>query len=204
MNVLLFALCLLAPQQPPAPTETAKKALAVQEQIADLSLLQSLAPLKLTPAQIEKLLPVLKKARERAVDLNRQDDEALVRLAPEVAKARTQALTENMVPDTIEKRVGETQRLAASRRLETTRKTVAEVLEFIRDVLTQTQKDEIEQQSEKFFGGKRVPKEFAKDPAKAPKTVIQDLAISAYIERVFLFDRAIILLELMKSGNKPA
>lgn len=204
MNVLLLALCLLAPQQPPASTETAKKALVVQEQIADLSLLQSLSPLKLTPSQIEKLLPVLKKARERAVELNRQDDEALLRLAPEVTKARAQALTEGTVPETIEKRVGETQRLAASRRLEATRKTVAELLEFIRDILTPSQKDEIEQQSEKFFGGKRVPKEFAKDPAKAPKTVVQDLAISAYIERVFLFDRAITLLELMKAGDKPA
>jgi hypothetical protein len=209
MNVLLLALCMLAPQQagsspqPPAPTNSLKKALAVQEQIADLSLLQSLAPLKLTAEQANKILPVLKKARERAVELNRQDDEALIQLGPEVAKARTQAITESIVPDTIEKRVGETQRLAASRRLEATRKTVAELQEFLRDVFTPVQKDEIEKQSEKFFGGKRVPKEFAKDPNKAPKNVVQDLALAAYIERVLLFDRTIPLLELIKTAGKP-
>lgn len=201
MNALFFALCLLAPQQAPAvPTDTAKKALAVQEHIADLSLLQSLTPLKLTAPQIEKLLPILKKARERAVELNRQDDEALAALTGEVAKARAQAIAEGTFPETIEKRIGETQRLSASRRLETTRKTVAEVLESLREILTPTQKDEIEQQSEKYFGGKRVPKEYGKEPSKAPKSVVQDLAISAYIERVLLFDRSITLLELIKAA----
>ena len=206
MNALFFALCLLTPQQAPAvPTDTAKKALAVQEHIADLSLLQSLTPLKLTAPQIEKLLPILKKARERAVELNRQDDEALAALTGEVAKARAQAIAEGTFPETIEKRIGETQRLSASRRLETTRKTVAEVLESLREFLTQPQKDEIEQQSEKYFGGKRVPKEYGKEPSKAPKSVVQDLAISAYIERVLLFDRSITLLELLKAAaNKSA
>ena len=206
MNALFFALCLLTPQQAPAvPTDTAKKALAVQEHIADLSLLQSLTPLKLTAPQIEKLLPILKKARERAVELNRQDDEALAALTGEVAKARAQAIAEGTFPETIEKRIGETQRLSASRRLETTRKTVAEVLESLREFLTQPQKDEIEQQSEKYFGGKRVPKEYGQEPSKAPKSVVQDLAISAYIERVLLFDRSITLLELLKAAaNKSA
>jgi hypothetical protein len=206
MNALFFALCLLTPQQAPSvPSDTTKKALAVQEHIADLSLLQSLTPLKLTAPQIEKLLPILKKARERAVELNRQDDEALAALTGEVAKARAQAIAESTFPDSIEKRIGETQRLSASRRLETTRKTVAEVLESLREMLTPTQKDEIEQQSEKFFGGKRVPKEYGKEPSKAPKSVVQDLAISAYIERVLLFDRSITLLELVKAAaNKPA
>lgn len=208
MNPAVFlALCVLAPQPPasgaPQPAATAQqKALAVQEQIADLTLLQSLTPLKLAPDQIEKLLPILKKARERAVELNRQDDEALVKLGPEVAKARTEAITQGSVPETIEKRIGETQRLAASRRLETTRKTVAEALEALREIFTTSQKDEIERQSEKYFGGKRVPREYAKEPSKAPKAVVQDLAISAYIERVLLFDRTIPLLELLK-GAKP-
>jgi hypothetical protein len=48
-----------------------------------------------------------------------------------------------------------------------------------------------------------VPKEYAKDPSKAPKSVIQDLAISAYTERVLLFDRTITLLELIKAAPKP-
>jgi hypothetical protein len=137
------------------------------------------------------------------VELNRQDDEDLVRVGPDVAKARAEALTGASVPEGIEKRVAEMQRLAASRRLETTRKTVKEILEPLRDILTDTQKTEIEKLSEKFYGGKRVPKEYVKDPSKAPKEVIQDLAISAYIEQVLLFDRALTLLELLKAAPKP-
>ncbi len=210
MNLLLIALCLLAPQEAPASSQQkppkpdlAKTVLVVQEQIADLGLLQALVPLKLTSPQIEKLLPVLKKARERAMELNRQDDEALAQLAPEVAKARAQTIAESAFPDSIEKRVGETQRLSAARRLEATRKTVAELVEFVHELLNESQRSEIERQSEKLYGGKRVPKEYAKDPNKAPKTVVQDLAIAAYTERVLLFDRAITLLELIKAAAKP-
>ena len=207
MNALLVALTLLLPQQnaTPAPPPLAldKAAIAVQEQISDLALLQSLAPLKLTAAQIDKLLPSLKKARARAVELNRQDDEALARISPEVTKAREQALKGEGVPETIEKTVREVQRLAASRRLEATRTTVKDVLESFRELLTDSQKSEIEKQSEKLFGGKRVPKEYAKDPGKAPKEVVQDLALSAFIERVLLFDRAFTLLEKLKAAPKP-
>ena len=209
MNSPLIPLFLLvlpqtpATQQKPPKPDLAKTVLVVQEQIADLGLLQSLAPLKLTSAQIDKLLPVLKKARERAAELNRQDDDALAQLAPEVAKARAQTIAESTFPDSIEKRIGETQRLSASRRLEATRKTVAEMAEFLRELFTESQKSEIERQSEKLFGGKRVPKEYAKEPGKAPKSVVQDLAIAAYTERVLLFDRTLALLELIKAAAKP-
>jgi hypothetical protein len=202
MTPFLVALCLLVPQPPAAPAPN-KAALTVQEQLVELSLLQSLAPLKLTPEQIGKLLPALKKARESAIELNKQDDEDLVRIGPEVSKARAQAIAGGSLPDTIEKRVLEMQRLAASRRLETTRKTVKAILEPFRELLTESQKSEIEKQSETFYGGKRVPKEYAKDPSKAPKDVVQELAISAYIERTLLFDKAIVLLELMKAAPKP-
>ncbi len=206
MNASLVALALLLTQQAPSPQPAPaldKTALAVQEQIADLVLLQSLSPLKLTAEQIEKLLPALKKARTRAVELNRQDDEALARISPEVTKAREQALRGESLPETIEKTVGEVQRLAASRRLEATRKTVQEILEPFRELLTASQKSEIEKQSETLFGGKRVPKEYAKEPSKAPKEVVQDLALSAFIERVLLFDRSLTLLEKLKSAPKP-
>ena len=206
MNALLVALTLLLPQQAtPAspPLALDKAAIVVQEQISDLALLQSLAPLKLTAPQIDKLLPSLKKARARAVELNRQDDEALTRISPEVTKARDQALKGEGVPETIEKTVSEVQRLAASRRLEATRTTIKDVLEPFRELLTDSQKSEIEKQSEKLFGGKRVPKEYAKDPGKAPKDVVQDLALSAFIERVLLFDRALTLLEKLKTAPKP-
>jgi hypothetical protein len=202
MTPFFVALCLLFPQ-PPAASAPNKAALVVQEQLVELSLLQSLTPLKLTPEQIGKLLPALKKARESAVELNKQDDEDLVRIGPEVAKARAQAIAGSGLPDTIEKRVLEMQRLAASRRLEATRKTVKAILEPLRELLTESQKSEIEKLSETFYGGKRVPKEYAKDPSKAPKDVVQELAISAYIERTLLFDKTIALLELMKAAPKP-
>lgn len=203
MNPLLAALCLVPVQDSkPAPKapELKAAALKVQEDLADVAILQSLAPLKWTPEQLAQLLPALKKAQEVARDITRQDNEALVKLADDVQKARLASIGGATVPEALETRVNEMRRQAATRSVAATRKTVLELLGVLRGLLTDTQKAEIERQSEKFYGGKRVPKEYAKKPADAPKEVVQDLAISAYIENVLLFDRAIPLLEAMKAA----
>lgn len=201
MNTLFAAIALVAlpaqaAVQPPA--EQAKTALRVQEQLADLAILQSLTVLKWTPEQLTKLIPILQKARKSAVDLNTQDDADLVRFAAETAKVRTAAIAGESVPQEFEKKINEMRRVSAARRAAAVRKTTGETLSDLREILTESQKTEIEHLSETFYGGKRVPKEFAKKPADAPKEVVQDLAITAYIENVLLFDRTLTLLEAMK------
>lgn len=206
MNTLFAAIALVAlpaqaATQPPA--EQAKTALKVQEQLADLAILQSLTVLKWTPEQLTKLIPILQKARKSAVDLNTQDDADLVRFAAETAKVRAAAITGESVPPEFEKKINEMRRVAAARRAAAVRKTTGETLSDLREILTESQKTEMEHLSETFYGGKRVPKEFAKKPADAPKEVVQDLAITAYIENVLLFDRTLTLLEAMKAAAAP-
>lgn len=207
MNLLLVALCLIPAQEtkpsPKAP-ELASAALKVQEELADLALLQSITPLKWTPQQLDKLIVALKKAQVTAREVTRQDNEALVKLADEIHKTRAETIAGAVVPEALETKVLEMRRQAATRSATTTRKTVLELLAVLRELLTDTQKSEMERLSEKFYGGKRVPKEYAKKPADAPKEVVQDLAISAYIETVLLFDRAIPLLEAMKAAAPKA
>lgn len=206
MNILFAAIALVAlPAQTAAqpPAEQAKTALKVQEQLADLAILQSLTVLKWTPEQLTKLIPILQKARKSAVDLNTQDDADLVRFATETAKVRTGAIAGESVPQEFEKKINEMRRVAAARRAAAVRKTTGETLSDLREILTESQKTEIEHLSETFYGGKRVPKEFAKKPADAPKEVVQDLAITAYIENVLLFDRTLTLLEAMKAAAPP-
>ncbi len=77
-------------------------------------------------------------------------------------------------------------------------KAISDILVVVKAQLTDDQKTNIEAQIEKFLGGKRVPKEYAKDPSKAPAGVVQDLALRAYIDRVLLDERTPDLLAKMK------
>jgi hypothetical protein len=52
-------------------------------------------------------------------------------------------------------------------------------------------------QSEKAFGGKRVPKAFQSNPEKAPKDQVEALALIEFVKGVLLIDRTIVLMEAM-------
>jgi hypothetical protein len=196
---------LVALQAAPAPPAFTPSAYAVRarDARADLVLLQALVPLRLTESQIERLLPPIRAAQTEYVQLQRKDDEGLKALEAELTKARDAAIAGTLPDAALEKKVLAEDKASLTRLAESKKKVTLEVLTVLVEVLTADQKDEIERQSEKVFGGKRVPREFANNPSKAPKDQVQALALAAYIERVLLIDRTLPLLEKMKANPTP-
>lgn len=186
-----------APQTPPTPAPHAVRA---RDARADLLLLQALVPLKLTAEQIERLLPPMRTAQTEYVRLVRQEEDGLKPLEPELVKARDEAIGGKLPGGDLEKKVLEADKASLGRAAEARKKATLDLLAVLLDALTAEQKAEIERQSEKVFGGKRVPREFAANPSKAPRDQVQALALSAYIERVLLIDRTIPLLEKLKAA----
>jgi hypothetical protein len=203
-------MCLLAlPSSPsraqgsakPAGSGEAKPGVArVREQMDDLNLLKSLLPLKLTGPQIEALLPPMREASKAAIGLQKQADEATLALGEEVARTHEGAVGGKPIPESLEKKIAEAARAAAERYQAARRKAVGEILAVAKEKLTKTQKEEIEKQCIAFYGGKRVPKQYAENPEKAPRDVVLDLAVQGYIEQVLLFDRTLTLLEKMHAA----
>jgi hypothetical protein len=200
-SFLAFALLSSLAQAPAVAQPPADKAVPVQtvrEQIADLVLLQSLVPLKLTAEQIDALLPPMKAASAAAAKLRKQDDDAVKGLATEIAKTHSAALTGTPIPEATEKLVLDADKASAERIADARKTALKEIFTALKTALDDSQKAEVERQSEKAFGGKRVPKQYQANPAKAPKEIVQDLALAAFAERILLFDRAIPLLEKLK------
>ncbi len=173
----------------------------VREQIDDLSLLKSLIPLKLTTEQIEALVVPMRAASTAATALQKQADEAVAALAPDVNKAYTGALAGTPIPESLEKKVADGNKAAADRYQAARRKAVSEILAVAKLQFTPSQKEEIEKQCIAFYGGKRVPARYKEDPSKAPRQEVADLAVQGYIEQILLFDRTLTLLEKMRTAQ---
>lgn len=179
--------------QPPADVQK------VLDGIADLDLLKAVAPLKLTEDQIRKLVDIMKSAAALGEQKRKEDHAAWRTLLEDVEKAREEALNGGEIPAEVEARILKVLK-DSEKRVEDLRKEGAgRIWSVAREVLTATQKDEIEKQTSKMLGGKRlVPREFKDNPAKAPKEAVQDLMLMLYVERILANDRAIGLLGRIK------
>jgi hypothetical protein len=171
--------------------------------IRDLSVLHALLPLKLTKAQIDSLITPLREIAKDDDARRKEDAAALAGLADDVAKARTAALNGEPPAKELEDKVAGRGKDAAAR-LASTRKAAILKLWPAVTALTDAQKDEIEAQSRAFYGGRRVPAQYQKDPSKAPKAEVQALALKAFIEGVLLDDRALGVLEKLKPAPEDA
>ncbi|MFM7320080.1 MAG: hypothetical protein ACKO5K_00975 [Armatimonadota bacterium] len=186
-----------APQTP--PIKPSAEAVRARDAIADIILLQSIVPLKLRASQIDRLLPLMKAAQEEAVRQLKLDDEALKTVEPFLTKLRTGAVSGTLPSADDEKKVADTNAEMEKRFAEARRKAVADLLAVSIAVLDETQKNEVQKQSDSLFGGKRVPKKYAANPSKAPRNEVEALALAAYVERVLLIDRAIPLFESLRA-----
>lgn len=200
MNILpllaVVGLLAGAPQPPVASPE----AVRARDAVADLILLQSIVPLKLTAAQIDRLLPKLKAAQTEYLALVRRDDAALKALEPTIVKMRDEAIGGKLPSADDEKKIADANKAAETRAAEARKKAVLEVLAETIAAFDEDQKAEVQRQSDALFGGKRVPRAFANNPSKAPKDQVEALALTAYIERVLLIDRTIAILEKMRAA----
>jgi Spy/CpxP family protein refolding chaperone len=173
--------------------------------IGDLDILKALVPLKLTAEQIEKLRDVLNAVAATSESKRKADHETIRALSAEVSKARTEALAGADISSELEQRVLKAFSEVDQRFAEAKKEAVNQVYAVARPLLTDTQKDEIDRQVVKMLGGKRlVPKEYQRDPKKAPREALLDLSLAYYIERILLFDRARDLLSKIKPAATAA
>jgi hypothetical protein len=170
----------------------------------DLNLLSSLLPVKWTAPQKEKVVTALKEVLAEDAERRKKDEEVLSGLAPEAKDARSAALAGTLPTEELNKKIADAFKAGEARALQAKRSAVAKILPILKEIFTGTQKDEIERQSVAFYGGKRIPPEYKKDPSKAPKEAVQDLALIAYIERVLLDDATLPLLEKLKPVGDEA
>ena len=187
-----------APAQPPpaAPPADLQK---VFNHIADLDLLKALLPLKLSEDQIKKLVDIMKSAAALGEQKRKEDEAAWRTLAEDVAKARENALNGTEIPAEVEARVLKVNSDSEKRVQELRKEGAARIWSVAREVLTGVQKDEVEKQTSKMLGGKKlVPREYRDNPSKAPKDAVQDLMLMLFVERILASDRAIDVLGKMK------
>jgi len=196
----IAAVLFAAPQTP--PIKPSPEAVRARDAIADIVLLQSLVPLKLRARQIDRLLPKMKAAQEEAIRQLKLDDDALKTVEPFLSKLRSNAVAGTLPSADDEKKVADTNAEMEKRFAEARRKAVADLVAESIAVLDETQKSEVQRQSDALFGGKRVPKKYAANPSKAPRNEVEALALAAYVERVLLIDRTIPLIESMRPSAR--
>jgi hypothetical protein len=172
------------------------------DHIGDLDILKALNPLKLTAEQIEKIVEVLKSVAATGETKRKEDNETFRALAAEVAKARESALQGGEITTELEQKVIKAFGDVEKRFTDTKKEAVNRVYGVTRPLLTDAQKEEIDRQVVKLLGGKRlIPREYQKDPKKAPKEVLQDMSLAYFIERILLFDRTRDLLTKIKPAE---
>jgi hypothetical protein len=195
----------VADDPPPAAAPTLPADVQkVLTQIGDLNLLKVIAPLHLTAEQIDKLLVPMRAISTEGEAKRKQDYEALRALADDVAKARTDALAGTPVPDEVGVKVAKASNASEDRYAAAKKDAIARIFAVAKETLTPTQKDEVEAEVTKMYGGRRlVPREYKDRPSAAPKEAVQDLALSAFVEQVLIMDRTAVLLGEMKSASSP-
>jgi len=188
---------------PPAPGKNADVGVVVGN-INDLGLLRALQPVKLAAAQLTPLLTLLRKLEDEARSGYKKDDDALRALAAEVDKARTSALSGTPIPAELETKVAALSKAAEERVKKVRTDAVLRLLAVVKETFTPEQQKAMASQTEKVLGGKRVPREFAANPSKAPAQVVQDLAVAYFIEMIFLNERSVLVLSQMKPPTDAA
>jgi hypothetical protein len=169
--------------------------------IGDLNILKVLVPLHLTAGEIEKLLVPMRAIAAEGEAKRKQDYEALRSLADDVKKARSDALNGDAVPGEVEQKVIKASNASEDRYAAAKKDAIARIVAVAKETLTPAQKDQVEAQVTQMLGGRRlVPREYRDRPSQAPKEVVQDLALSAFVERVLILDRTAELLSEMKSA----
>lgn len=158
--------------------------------INDLGLLRALLPLKLAAPQISALKDVFAKIVEEDKVRVQQDKDGLRALAADVERTRTLALAGEPIPAELEARVAATAKAAQARERLAKNSAIQRVLVVVKQSFTPEQQKQMADQAMKVPGGRRVPREYALAPQKAPAAVVQDLAVAFFIENVLLNDRA--------------
>lgn len=174
---------------------------AIRKDIYDLALLHAIQGISLSQKQIDTVMPVLKEIFEADQARKQKDDDAVRELADDVKKARAEALEGTTIPKELEARVVEVKKGVAARALAAINEAVGKVLTVLWPTLTDSQKTEMEAQSREYYGGRRVPAAYQKNPAKAPKEEVQKLAAGAFVENVLLDERTPALLGLIKPAK---
>lgn len=198
--ILPLTFAITAPSQEPVKPTVFKPhpdAVRARDMYADLRLLDSLVPLELTKDQITQLLVPMKAAQKEYEGLLKQADDAAKALADALTEARNAAIEGKKAPAELSKKIDDLGKATETRQVTAYQKSVEATLAVTLKVLTAPQKSELLRQSEKAFGGKRVPKAFQNNPEKAPKDQVEALALIEFVKGVLLIDRTIALLEAM-------
>ena len=172
--------------------------------IADLNLLKLLQPIKLTERQIDKLLVPMREASQAAVKLDKEDSDALKNLAPTITKAREGMLAGKGIGKETQEQMDDMVDESAARRAKARKAATDAIFKVFRNELSIEQSAEVDRMAEKLLGFKPVPKQYAANPAKAPKEMVSEILQRAYIDQVMLFDKTITLFEGMKEVLKKA
>lgn len=173
------------------------------EQIADLDLLKALLPLKLTAEQRDKLVAGLKAASASNEARLKADHEAWRKVLPAIEKAHADALMGTPMPPEVEASILKLLSDSEKRINSSKKELVNRIFVVAKEVLTPTQIDEVERQTSKMLGGKRlVPREYKNNPSQAPKEVVQDLMLQMYVERIFLFERTLTVLSRLQLASE--
>ena len=188
---------------PPAASSSGRDTVTILFNINDLGLLRALLPLKLTAPEISALKDVFAKLIEEDKARVRQDEDGLRALAADVEQARTAALAGEPISTELEARVAATAKAAQDRERTARNRAIQRVLAVVKQSFTPEQQKQMAAQSMKVPGGKRVPREYAPNPEKAPPSVVQDLAVAFFIEKVLLNDRAPQVIGALKPFPAP-
>lgn len=190
---------------PPPVVDGGREAdpVAILVNINDLGLLRALLPLKLTAPEINALKDVFAKIVAEEKARIRQDEDGLRTVAADVERTRTLALAGEPIPAELEARVAAIARAAQNRERLAKNSAIQRVLVVVKQSFTPEQQKQMADQAMKVPGGKRVPREYALAPEKAPASVVQDLAVAFFIEKVLLNDRAPQVIGALKPAAAP-
>ncbi len=195
-----------APKPPPQPAVDGSRGADLSVIIAninDLGLLHALLPLKLTAPEISALKDVFAKIIVDDKTRLQQDADGLRALAAGVERTRTLALAGEPIPAELEARVAAAAKAAQNRERTTRSSAIQRVLVVVKQTFTPEQQKQMADQAMKVPGGKRVPREYALAPKKAPASMVQDLAVAFFIEKVLLNDRAPQVINALKPAAAP-
>ena len=200
-----FAQTAPPPATPPRPPADIQKTL---RQIDDLNLLVSILPLKLTTAQIDRLLEPLKAFHAGDADRQKKDidsDYAAVRgVASDVDKSLTDGLKGTPTDPAAEAKINKALADIDARYAGERRGAIEPVAVVAREILTPEQRVAIDKQWPKLGDGPiKVPADIRRDNKKT-MAYAQERTLSAFVERVLLPDRAVAVLEGLKKGMTAA
>jgi hypothetical protein len=135
------------------PGAAAREALTAAE---DVVVLNGVNPLRLTPAQIQALLPHLRSAQSRLREQEAADARSLVGLKEMLLQARRQLMSEGTTARSAEQQVNLNRQSAAQRQAQLRRDLVASLRRQITATLTATQQAQIVARGQQLVAAERV------------------------------------------------